>query len=241
MTEYNINNNFQQQEEESQIHLIDLWHMIWDHKWWYVISVAICVSVAAVYLYRTPKTYVRTAKVLIDESSQDAAMRNLGVSTANMMRLRSSNPVMNEIEAFISPDLMETVVQRLGLQTKYVSKQFLRRVELYGNSPIEVVFAGENPRSGFAFNVSNLGDGKVRLSDFRIRDEKIKTYVDGFVGDTLQTPLGYMAVFPTEDFEDFTGDILVSCCHKFIISQVPKNKKMCYTVLNRVFIDITTI
>ena len=34
MTENNINNNFLQQEEESQIQLIDLWHMIWDHKWW---------------------------------------------------------------------------------------------------------------------------------------------------------------------------------------------------------------
>ena len=137
MTEYNnINNNFQQQEDEPQIQLIDLWHMIWDHKWWYVISVALCVFVVAVYLYRTPSTYVRSAKVLIDESSQDAAMRNLGVSTANMMRLRSTNTVMNEIEAFTSPDLMEAVVSRLGLQINYYEKQCFRSVELYKNSPI---------------------------------------------------------------------------------------------------------
>ena len=83
MTDNNIYSNFQQ-EEESQIQFIDLWHMIWDHKWWYVVSVALCLFVAVIYLYRTPNTYVRSAKVLIDESSQDAAMRNLGVSTANM-------------------------------------------------------------------------------------------------------------------------------------------------------------
>ena len=158
MTENKINNKFLQQEEESQIQLIDLWHMIWDHKWRYVISVFLSLCVAAFYLYRTPNTYVRTAKVLVDESDQDAAMRNLGVSTANMMRLRSANTVMNEIEAFSSPDLMETVVERLDLQTKYVQNQFLRDVELYGNSPIELVLAGENPHSGFSFIVGNAGN-----------------------------------------------------------------------------------
>ena len=210
MTEYNINNNFQQQEDEPQIQLIDLWHMVWDHKWWYVVSVALCVFVAAIYLYRTPNTYVRSAKVLIDESSQDAAMRNLGVSTANMMRLRSANTVMNEIEAFTSPDLMETVVERLGLQTKYVSNQFLRSVELYKNSPVEVIFAGENPHSGFSFLVSNSGKGKVRLSDFRIRGEKVKAEVEGQLGDTLQTPFGAIAVYPTENIDRFADDITVS-------------------------------
>ena len=210
MTEYNFNNNFQQQEDEPQIQLIDLWHMIWDHKWWYVVSVALCLFFAAVHLYRTPNTYVRSAKVLIDESSQDAAMRNLGVSTANMMRLRSANTVMNEIEAFTSPDLMETVVERLGLQTKYVSNQFLRDVELYKNSPVEVIFAGENPHSGFSFLVSNAGKGNVRLSDFIIRGEKIKAEVEGQLGDTLQTPFGAIAVYPTEHIGRFTDDITVS-------------------------------
>ena len=210
MTENNINNNFLQQEEESQIQLIDLWHMIWDHKWWYVISVFLCLCVAAFYLYRTPSTFVRTAKVLVDESDQDAAMRNLGVSTANMMRLRSANTVMNEIEAFSSPDLMEAVVERLDLQTKYVQNQFLRDVELYGNSPIELVLAGENPHSGFSFIVGNAGNGKIKLSDFRIRDEKIKEVVTGQLGDTLATPFGAMVIHPTIYKENFKHDITVS-------------------------------
>jgi len=209
MTDNNIYNNFQQ-EEESQIQFIDLWHMIWDHKWWYVVSVALCLFVAVIYLYRTPNTYVRSAKVLIDESSQDAAMRNLGVSTANMMRLRSSNTVMNEIEAFSSPDLMEVVVDRLGLQTKYVEKQFLRKVELYKNSPIEMVLAGENPHSGFSFTVSNANNGNVILSDFRMRDEKIKETVKGHLGDTLKTPFGSVVIYPTENIDNFSDDIVIS-------------------------------
>ena len=124
MTENNnTTNNTFIQEDESAIQLIDLWHMIWDHKWWYVGSVIVCILFAGFYLYRTPDTYTRSAKVIIDESDQDATMRNLGVMSANMMRLRSFNSVENEMEAFSSPDLMQVVVERLNLQTRYVEKQ----------------------------------------------------------------------------------------------------------------------
>ena len=153
------NNQIYQHEEESTIQLTELWSMIWNHKWWYVLSVFVCLVVAAFYLYRTPNVYNRTAKVLIDESDQDATMRNLGVASAGMMRLRSFNSVENEIEAFSSPDLMEVVVSRLGLETRYVEKQFLRDVELYKNSPIAMRLAGGNLYSGFSFVVENVGDG----------------------------------------------------------------------------------
>ena len=116
----NTTNSTFHQEDESSIQLIDLWHMIWDHKWWYIVSVAICLVAAGFYLYRTPVLYNRSAKVIIDESDQDATMRNLGVVSSGMMRLRSFNSVENEMEALSSPDLMLAVVQRLGLQTTYM-------------------------------------------------------------------------------------------------------------------------
>ena len=107
-------------EEDSSIQLSDLGGMIWGHKWWYVACAMVCLLFAGFYLYRTPNTYQRTIKVMIDESEQDAAMRNLGVVSAGAMRLRSFNSVENETEAFSSPDLMQVVVERLNLQTRYV-------------------------------------------------------------------------------------------------------------------------
>jgi uncharacterized protein involved in exopolysaccharide biosynthesis len=136
MIDNNTTNNTFLQEDESSIQLIDLWHMVWDHKWLYVGSVIVCILFAGFYLYRTPDTYTRSAKVIIDESDQDATMRNLGVASANMMRLRSFNSVENEMEALSSPDLMQVVVERLNLQTRYVEKQLLRDVELYTNTPV---------------------------------------------------------------------------------------------------------
>ena len=209
MIENTPNQNFLQ-EEESSITLYDIWNMIWDYKWWYVASVVFFLVLGAFYLYRTPNVYTRTAKVLIDESNQDATMRNLGVASAGMMRLRSFNSVENEMEAFSSPDLMQVVVERLGLQTKYVELQTLRDVELYKNSPVEMRLAGDNPYSGFSFEVSNAGNGVVALTNFRIKDEVIKDVVKGSLADTIQTPVGAVVIYPMETERKFEHPIRIS-------------------------------
>ena len=67
----NINTiNTFNKEEESSFSLADIWHLVWDHKWWYVLGVAVALLFAVFYLYRTPETYSSTAKVLVDESNR---------------------------------------------------------------------------------------------------------------------------------------------------------------------------
>ena len=221
MTENNnsTNNTFIQ-EEESSIQLIDLWHMIWDHKWWSVLSVFLCLCVAAFYLYRTPDVYTRSAKVIIDESDQDATMRNLGVISAGAMRLRSFNSVENEMEALSSPDLMQTVVERLNLQTRYVEEQLFRSVELYQNCPVELILAGDNPQSGFSFLLSNKGEGHITLSEFKIRKDEFKETVSGMLGDTLLTPVGAIVIYPMEEYlEDFKNDIRITWANSMAVAK----------------------
>ena len=97
----NTNNTFNK-EEESSFNLADLWHLVWDHKWWYVLALGVAIALAVFYVYRTPQTYTSTAKVLVDESNQDATMRNLGVASAGMMRLRSFNSVENDYRRLLA-------------------------------------------------------------------------------------------------------------------------------------------
>ena len=223
MTENNTNQNFIK-EEESNITIAELWGMVWNHKWWYVASVIFFLIVGAFYLYRTPKVYNRAAKVMIDESNQDATMRNLGVASAGMMRLRSFNSVENEMEALSSPDLMQVVVERLNLQTKYVQEQLFRDVELYGNAPFELVLAGDNPMSGFTFKVDSLDNTTVGLYDFRIRDEKIKTMVKGSLGDTIQTPVGALVLVPLENGASLKNTIRVSWANSMAVAKGYANR-----------------
>ena len=120
-----LNNQQQNGADSTQnaLSLVDIWNIIWGNKWWFVAGIIVCVFCAGIYLYRTPSTFSRSAKLIVDESAQDAAVRNLSSFTGGGMRLRNTVAVENEMEAFTSPDLMEIVVERNALQTVYVEKQ----------------------------------------------------------------------------------------------------------------------
>ena len=215
----NINNTpVQNNDEEMSLRLSDIWNMIWGYKWWYVACVAVSLFVVALYIYRTPSTYVRSAKVIIDESEQDATMRSLGAVTGGAMRMRSNATVANEMEALSSPDLMQEVVERLNLETRYVEDQFLRKVELYKNTPVELRLAGGNPLNSFSFTVSKAGDG-VRLSEFRIGPDEVAETVEGALGDTLVTPAGALVLHPTLKIDDFSNDIRVSWANSMAVAK----------------------
>lgn len=206
----NINTSFNTLTEEEGFRLSDLVELVTKHVWWYVGVTLCCLLFAAYYLYKTPVLYNRSAKVMVDDSGQDAAMRNLGMASANMMRMRSFNGVMNELEAFGSPDLMRVVVERLGLQTRYVQEEFLRTVELYHNSPVEMRLAGMNPSSGFSVMLTPAGEGQVSLSEFKVNGTLIEETVTGSYGDTLSTPAGSLAIYARENIADFHGRIRAS-------------------------------
>ncbi|MBQ9192499.1 MAG: hypothetical protein IJ156_02115, partial [Bacteroidales bacterium] len=114
MAEKNQNNlpivNGLDGQEEQSLQLADLWALIWDHKWWYVSCILAALFIAAFYLYKTPKTYSRTEKVIVDEDSQASMMRDLTSFAGTARRYSSGTNVDNEIEAFAAPDLMQKVV-----------------------------------------------------------------------------------------------------------------------------------
>ena len=184
MTDNNYINQNQINEEESAISLTDIWRMIWDYKWWYVLSTFLCLVAVCFYIYKTPNVYERNAKIIIDESEQSSTMRNLTQMTGAMTGLRANSQVANEMQALSSPDLMQQVVERLRLETKYYEHQFLRNVEYYQNNPIELKLVEANPHTSFAFTVVRKDSSNVILRDFVIGPDKVRghggeTFVQG--------------------------------------------------------------
>ena len=227
--------------EESSFQLPDLIALVWNNKWYYLICVTICLAIAIFFIYRTQPTYQRSMKVLLDETTQQNALGSLGVLPESGFILGSNASVANETEAFLSPDLMQTVVQRLGLETRYYQKQPLRTRELYHNNPVEMKLAGDNPVSGFSFSVKLIKDGKLELSDFHFGRERKKVHVTvaASLKDTVDTPVGRLIFYPTESFEDnYSKPLRISWnrsmtmakyyCHNLTIGKVGKES----TVLN---------
>lgn len=193
---------YKSSEQETSFGLSDIWKMlldlVWDYKWWYAASLIVCVSVCMLYIYKTPDTYLRKVKVIIDESDQDAAMRSVGALTGGALAVSGNSSVANEMQALSSPDLMQSVVERLHLETAYMEEQFLREVELYSDTPVEMRMAGGNPQSFFGFTVEDAGDGKVLMRDFVIgpEGEEVDAVVECNYRDTVDTPAGKIVLFP---------------------------------------------
>ena len=205
-----ILNDVHQSDNQSKFTLACVWQMIWGHKWWYVLSIALCLIFAAFYLYKTPSTYSRSAKLIITEDAQDATLRDIA-DISGFGGQSSSVNVNNEVIAFTSPDLMQTVVERLGLQTTYVEHQFLRDRELYNNSPIELSLIEPLASSSFSFKVKKSSDSTFVISNFIVGGVKLKKEkVKGFLGDTLATRVGTIVISPSMYVNNWEKDITIS-------------------------------
>ena len=198
------------QEEDNGLNMQDIWHMIWDYKWWYILSIAICLVLGALYLYRTAPVYQRTAKLIIQDDTQESALRDISAFAGNFKGTTVGDNVNNEVEAFTSPDLMKTVVERLGLQTTYIEHQFLRSVELYTSTPLQMSIVDGTVQSSFSFELKKVKDSLLVLEDFRAAGKKIKSgNVTGHPGDTLSTPVGKIRLIPTIGFGDWDSKMTI--------------------------------
>lgn len=212
----NIENRFNtssNDEDGEMLNLADLWAMIWDHKWWYVASVILCVFVAGVYLYRSAPVFSRSSKVIIDDSNENSTLRDLAAFSSIASRYRTSGAnVYNEIEAFSSPDLMSDVVKRLGLETIYVEKQFLRSREKLEDTPITLKLEGDNLASAFSFELTRSGDSSFVMKNFQVagETEKIKDVVKGNFREVINTPVGLLSITPTVFVDDWKKPMTIS-------------------------------
>ena len=205
------NKNIRQQDEP--LLLKDL-IQIYLSKWkWFVLSLAVCLGAAVLYLLTTPSVYTRSSSLLIEEDTKGQSIAS-EMNFADLGLFQSNTNVNNEIIAISSPATMQEVVRRLNLDISYSIDGHFHRQTVYGTSlPVNVVFTDlpDNVQAGMTLRI--LGSDSVRLSEFRLKDEKrdSKLTVNGRIGEEVSTPLGKVTVSPTPFFvPDYDGDIYVS-------------------------------
>ena len=57
--------------------LTDFIHLILSNWYWFVLSVVICLAAATYYIKKTPKTYTRTATILVKDSRKGGTLTSL--------------------------------------------------------------------------------------------------------------------------------------------------------------------
>lgn len=204
---------------DGSLQLSDIWALIIENKVWFATCIIVCLMFAAFYKYKTASVYQQTAKIIIDESAANSAMRDLSNISEAFSGVKSSGGinVNNEIEYISSPDLMQVVVERLGLQTRYFSHQPLRIRELYNQSPFAVSLSNPDKHSYVTFKITGARDSMYVITDLCVTSggkiAKVPgfTMAEGHFGDTLSTPVANIMVVPTVNYEGWkSGDVTVT-------------------------------
>ena len=100
------NKNVSGRQQDDSLQLKDL-VQIYLSKWkWFVLSLAVCLGVAVLYLLKTPSVYTRSSSLLIEEDSKGQSIAS-EMNFSDLGLFQSNTNVNNEIIALSSPATMQ--------------------------------------------------------------------------------------------------------------------------------------
>lgn len=110
-------------------------------KYWYlyVLIFPIAVGLAYLYLRVTPKKYEATAMLLIKDEEKSGQLVEEAIFDDLGLLSKKKKSLENEVLILKSTPLMENVVQNLELQYEYFSLEFMKKRDIYKDSPIRVI------------------------------------------------------------------------------------------------------
>ena len=129
--------NALEQEEKSAFDFQTIYTTLILNWKWFVLSLIICLGIAAIYLrYKTP-VYQAYAKMLIKDEDNNRGRNSIMNATA-LGTITNSAGIDNEMEILKSRSIAEQAVRDLKLYTTYMIKGKVKETLLYKNQPISV-------------------------------------------------------------------------------------------------------
>lgn len=166
-------------------------------RWpWLILSIALFVGAAVFYILRTPPVYTRSASIVIKSSSTGNSISDIS-AFSEMGLVQTSSNINDEINKLQSPDVMDEVVRRLGLDKSYSTEGRFHREILYGSSlPVTIDFPTLTESESGSATIDIDGKGSITLSDVTLSGERVTLPNSGRVipGDTIRTAQGNIVV-----------------------------------------------
>lgn len=187
--------DFNESRSEESTVMADMIGVLAHHRKWFILSVAVCLLVGFIYVRSTPKTFSRTATILVKDEQGGG---NMGESAAfrDVFSLGNSK-VDNEMGFFKSKRLMMEVTRQLRLDVSYKERNGLRKRELYNSTPFTVVFQDAEPGQEISLTATAIDGNRALLSDFVLDENDFDEVVTVQMGDTTDTPVGKVVVAST--------------------------------------------
>ena len=251
------NNQVENREVSNEISMREYFSACGAYWKWFVLSFVVCAAIAVLFAKSRTQEFSSSAYVLI-KSSDGAGSNNMASAMFADMGIMGDNStaVENEIYVMKSTQLMDDVVKKLGLKNIYYVKQGLRKVNIYGKNPIEVVLPEElkqtiRPKEVV---VRPLSDTEYEFETDSLSWTKAK------FGEVYNTEYGEMSVVKTAEFANkYIGNEIyvsvsgiharaVSFCKILDVKKADRetvvlqlsftgsNYKMCQDVLNNLIV-----
>lgn len=132
--------------------------------YWFVLSLAVAMGVAAYLIYSTVPVYQRTASILIKPLGGDGTektLRELGIQ-------QTSTNLTNEILLMKSGVVAEQVVRRLDLDVNYTREGRFYTITLYGRDlPLKLRFCDLADNEYADLQAELQADGTLTLDHWR--------------------------------------------------------------------------
>ena len=191
-------NDFQSEntEQQDEISIIEiLFHYL---RYWklFIISIAICLGLAVIYLLYVTPEYRISSKVLINDDKKGQAV-DMTSAFSDIGIVAPKNNLDNEIEILRSKTLMQNVIDSLRLNTTYLKKGKLKDEEIYKGTPVFLSIANIMDEGSFIVDMDKDSVLSVRSNEEDF-DQKVK------MGKELNSPWGILKFIPnpfkTESF-----------------------------------------
>ena len=168
--------------------------------YWFVLSLAVAMGVAAYLIYSTVPVYQRTASILIKPLGGDGTektLRELGIQ-------QTSTNLTNEILLMKSGVVAEQVVRRLDLDVNYTREGRFYTITLYGRDlPLKLRFCDLADNEYADLQAELQADGTLTLDHWRRGGKALPDpALRGQLGDTLESPLGRIITMPSPYYRD---------------------------------------
>ncbi len=183
---------FEERSDRESTSLAELFNTVLFHRKWFILSVLVCGLIGFLYIRSTPKTFRRTATVLVKDDRKGGIMSESAAFQDLFYSMRSS--VDNEVGVFKSKRLMYDVAKQLRLDVSYKIRDGLRDRELYSSTPIIVHCPDIDPLQTINMTATLLENRQVELKDITWGMEEDSEVRVIQPGDTLQTPVGEIVI-----------------------------------------------
>lgn len=185
-------------EQEEQVDYKALFFKYLIHWKWFVASIVVCLIGGWIYLHYTTPVYSITGSVIIKDNKKNNSVSTGLADLEDLGFYSSTNNFDNEVEVLHSRTLLKKVVEELDLYINYKTRENLRPVELYKDTPVKVWLTPEEaeklPNGAAVLEVVLKPGGKLSVST-EIDEQEFKQDFNKLPA-LLTTPYGTFSFTP---------------------------------------------